>query len=147
MVGRVDPNSRWAKSISPKFLCKGTSDSLTHRALVIAWLKARVLYVANGYVWEKGIETYVRWALQNDLWCKMHYFGPMLENGQDAYAVPKHGPRNQLMMLPDVYTLDDLKTVRMKCGMDEKGADAQNRQWLSRKFVTVVTDKKGVFKN
>ena len=121
-------------------------DSLTHRALVIAWLKACVLYVANGYVWEKGIETYVRWALQNDLWCKMHYFGAMLENGQDAYAVPKHGPRNQLMMLPDVYTLDDLKTVRMKCGMDEKGADAQNRQWLSRKFVTVVTDKKGVFK-
>ena len=121
-------------------------DSLTHRALVIAWLKACVLYVANGYVWEKGIETYVRWALQNDLWCKMHYFGAMLENGQDAYAVPKHGPRNQLMMLPDVYTLDDLKTVRMKCGMDEKGADAQNRQWLSRKFVTVVKDKKGVFK-
>lgn len=121
-------------------------DSLTHRALVIAWLKACVLYVANGYVWEKGIETYVRWALQNDLWCKMHYFGAMLENGQEAYAEPKHGPRNQLMMLPDVYTLDDLKTVRLKCGMDEKGADAQNRQWLSRKFVTVVTDKKGVFK-
>ena len=116
-------------------------DSLSHRACVIAWLKACVLFVANGYKWEKNIETYVRWTLQNDLWCKMHYFGVMLENGSEKYAEPHHGPRNQLLMLPNVYTLDDLKTVRLKCGMSEEGADAQNRQWLSRKFVTVVTDK------
>ena len=116
-------------------------DSLSHRACVIAWLKACVLYVANGCKWEKGIETFVRWSLQNDLWCKMRFFGAMLENGADKYVEPHHGPRNQLLMLPDVYTLDDLKTVRLKCGMSEDGADAQNRQWLSRKFVTVVTDK------
>ena len=116
-------------------------DSLSHRACVIAWLKACVLFVANGYKWEKNIETYVRWSLQSDLWCKMHYFGVMLENGSEKYAEPHHGPRNQLLMLPNVYTLDDLKTVRLKCGMSEEGADAQNRQWLSRKFVTVVTDK------
>ena len=116
-------------------------DSLSHRACVIAWLKACVLFVANGFKWEKNIETYVRWSLENDLWCKMHYFGVMLENGSEKYAEPHHGPRNQLLMLPNVYTLDDLKTVRLKCGMSEEGADAQNRQWLSRKFVTVVTDK------
>ena len=116
-------------------------DGLSHRACVIAWLKACVLFVANGYKWEKNIETYVRWSLQSDLWCKMHFFGVMLENGSEKYAEPHHGPRNQLLMLPNVYTLDDLKTVRLKCGMLEEGADAQNRQWLSRKFVTVVTDK------
>ena len=115
-------------------------DSLAHRACVIAWLKACVLYVANGCKWEKGIETFVRWSLQNDLWCKMHYFGEMLENGADKYAVPHHGPRNQLQMLPNVYTLDDVKTVRLKCGMKEDGADAQNRQWISRGFVEAVTD-------
>ena len=121
-------------------------DQLTHRALVIAYLKACVLYVANGCKWEKGIETFVSWSLQNDLWCKMHYFGYMLEQGSDKFANPCRGPKNQLFMLPDVYTLDDLKTVRMKCGMKEEGADAQNRQWLSRGFVTVVTDKKNTFK-
>ena len=70
----------------------------------------------------------------------MHYFGEMLENGADKYAVPHHGPRNQLQMLPNVYTLDDVKTVRLKCGMKEDGADAQNRQWISRGFVEAVTD-------
>ncbi len=53
---------------------------------------------------------------------------------------------NQLFMLPNVYTLNDLRNVRLKCGMKEEGADVQNRQWLSRGFVTVVTDKKDTYK-
>ena len=121
-------------------------DQLSHRALVIAYLKACVLYVANGCKWEKNIETFVSWSLRNDLWCKIHFFGYMLEQGSDKFANPSRGPKNQLFMLPNVYTLNDLKNVRLKCGMKEEGADVQNRQWLSRGFVTVVTDKKDTYK-
>jgi hypothetical protein len=121
-------------------------DQLSHRALVIAYLKACVLYVANGCKWEKNIETFVSWSLRNDLWCKIHFFGYMLEQGADKFANPSRGPKNQLFMLPNVYTLNDLKNVRLKCGMKEEGADVQNRQWLSRGFVTVVTDKKDTYK-
>ena len=112
----------------------------------IAYLKACVLYVANGCKWEKNIETFVSWSLRNDLWCKIHLFGYMLEQGADKFANPSRGPKNQLFMLPNVYTLNDLRNVRLKCGMKEEGADVQNRQWLSRGFVTVVTDKKDTFK-
>ena len=121
-------------------------DQLSHRALVIAYLKACVLYVANGCKWEKNIETFVSWSLRNDLWCKIHFFGYMLEQGSDKFANPSRGPKNQLFMLPNVYTLNDLRNVRLKCGMKEEGADVQNRQWLSRGFVTVVTDKKDTYK-
>jgi hypothetical protein len=116
-------------------------DDLSHRACVIAWLKACVLFVANGYKWEKSIEDFVRWSLQNDLWCKMHFFGAMIAAANDdADYETKRGPQNMLMMLPDEFTTDDVIQVRKKCGLSEKGTSDQIRQWKSRKFVTVVTD-------
>ena len=115
-------------------------DDLSHRACVIAWLKACVLFVANGYKWEKSIEDFVRWALQNDLWCKMNYFGAMIAaDSTDSFEV-KRGPQNMLMMLPDEFTTDDVIRVRKMCGLSEKGTSDQIRQWKSRGFVTVVTD-------
>ena len=114
-------------------------DDLSHRACVIAWLKACVLYVANGCKWEKSIESFIRWSLQHDLWCKMNFFGYMLEGDED-YSDNHRGPRNMLTMVPDTFTLKDLETARLMCGMKEDGADAQLRQWKARGFVTVVTD-------
>ena len=115
-------------------------DDLSHRACVIAWLKACVLYVANGCKWEKSIESFVRWSLQNDLWCKMNFFGEIISADTDDPYETKRGPRNMLMMLPDEFTMDDLVRVRKQCGHTEKGADEQARQWVSRGYVTVVTD-------
>ena len=116
-------------------------DDLSHRVSVIAWLKACVLYVANGCKWEKSIEDFTRWSLQNDLWCKMNYFGAMIaaENEDNSYET-KRGPQNMLLMLPDEFTTDDVIRVRKQCGLSEKGTSDQIRQWKSRKFVTVVTD-------
>ena len=116
-------------------------DDLSHRACVIAWLKACVLYVANGCKWEKSIEDFVRWSLQNDLWCKMNFFGAMIaaETDDTCYET-KRGPQNMLVMLPDEFTMDDVLRVRQQCGLSLKGAGEQTRQWSSRGYVTVVTD-------
>ena len=117
-----------------------TFDDLSHRACVIAWLKACVLYVANGCKWEKSIEEFVRWSLQHDLWCKMSFFGPLMENDADDFTEPRRGPKNMLSLVPDTFTIKDVERARLMCGLREDGADAQLRQWKSRKFVTVVTD-------
>ena len=116
-------------------------DDLSHRACVIAWLKACVLYVANGCKWEKSIEEFVRWSLQNDLWCKMNFFGAMIAaDADDTCYETKRGPQNMLVMLPDEFTMDDVLRVRQQCGLPLKGAGEQTRQWSSRGYVTVVTD-------
>ena len=116
-------------------------DDLSHRACVIAWLKACVLYVANGCKWEKSIEEFVRWSLQNDLWCKMNFFGAMIaaETDDTSYET-KRGPQNMLVQLDDIFTRDDAVRVRKLNGMPEHGVDAQLRQYVSRGYVTVVTD-------
>ena len=115
-------------------------DDLSHRACVIAWLKACVLYVANGCKWEKSIEEFTRWSLQHDLWCKMDFFGYMLENEAKDFTETRRGPQNMLSLVPNVFTIKDVERARLMCGMKEDGADAQLRQWKSRNFVTVVTD-------
>ena len=116
-------------------------DDLSHRACVIAWLKACVLYVANGCKWEKSIEDFVRWSLQNDLWCKMNFFGAMIAaDAEDTCYETKRGPQNMLVQLDDIFTRDDAVRVRKLNGMPEHGVDAQLRQYVSRGYVTVVTD-------
>ena len=116
-------------------------DDLSHRACVIAWLKACVLYVANGCKWEKSIEDFVRWSLQNDLWCKMNFFGAMIAaDADDTCYETKRGPQNMLVQLDDIFTRDDAVRVRKLNGMPEHGVDAQLRQYVSRGYVTVVTD-------
>ena len=99
-----------------------------------------MLYVANGCKWEKSIEEFVRWSLQHDLWCKMSFFGPLMENDADDFTEPRRGPKNMLSLVPDTFTIKDVERARLMCGLREDGADAQLRQWKSRKFVTVVTD-------
>ena len=117
--------------------------NLSHRAVVIAWLKACVLYVANGQKWERSIEDFIRWSLEYDLWCKMQFFGNDIEkaaNGDDA-RIGTRGPKNLLQLLPDEFTLDDAKRVRQQNGMRNEGnlCNKMINTWISRGYVTQYT--------
>ena len=118
--------------------------NLSHRACVIAWLKACVLYVANGQKWEKPIEDFIRWSLNYDLWCKMQFFGADIEKAEqgDASRTGSRGPRNLLELLPDEFTLDDARRVRQQQGLstDRHRCLGMIRQWVYRKYVLQITD-------
>ena len=116
--------------------------NLSHRACVIAWLKACVLFVANGCKWEKSIEEFIRWSLNYDLWCKMQFFGDDIAkaiNGDDA-RIGKRGPRNLLELLPDKFTLEDAKSVRRQQGMGTVKTKNMVSQWKKRGYVVQMTD-------
>ena len=97
-------------------------ENLSFRANVIAYLKACVLYVANGCRWEKSIEDFIRWSERYDLWCKLRLFGQMIYDADnDRSDQPKtapRGPKNLLEMLPDEFTLDDYLKLRIAEGYD-----------------------------
>ena len=115
--------------------------NLSHRAIVIAWLKACVLYVANGCQWEKTIEDFVRWSLQYDLWCKMQFFGEDIEKATlEGERIGTRGPRNLLELLPDEFTIEDAKRVRQQQGLSSANAAKMVRNWKSRKYVTQISD-------
>ena len=117
-------------------------ENLSYRANVIAWLKACVLYVAGGGKWDKTLEDFTRWSLQYDLWCKMEFFGEAIEEANREALVQKNtpGPRNLLTLLPDEFTTADAERIRQTLGMDARGTQNMLRQWVYRRYVTVVTD-------
>jgi hypothetical protein len=110
-------------------------ENLSFRGNVIAWLKGCLLYVANGYKWDKTIEDFVRWSLQYDLWCKMQFFGDAIENADNVDNKPKRGPKNLLELLPEVFTLQDAVNVRRQCGMSAKGARKMVNMWTYRGYI------------
>lgn len=115
--------------------------NLSHRACVIAWLKACVLYVANGLKWEREIDDFIRWSLNYDLWCKMRFFGAEIEQaeqGEDA-RIGSRGPKNMLSQLPDKFTIEDVKSIRQKQGMSEEGTSKMVSQWKSRGYILQLT--------
>ena len=115
--------------------------NLSHRAIVIAWLKACVLYVANGCQWEKQIEDFVRWSLQYDLWCKMQFFGADIEAAnRGEERVGARGPRNLLELLPDKFTNEDAKRVRKQQGMDVAKTGNMVSTWKKRHYVVQMAD-------
>ena len=117
-------------------------ENLSFRANVIAYLKACVLYVANGYKWDKTIEDFVRWSLQYDLWCKMEFFGADIEeatNNMIREGQKRPGRMNLLELLPDEFTLEDAIRMRRSQGMDAKGTRNMLRQWVYRRYITIVT--------
>lgn len=116
--------------------------NLSHRAVVIAWLKACVLYVANGQKWERAIDDFIRWSLNYDLYCKMVFFGNRIEaaNNNEDSRVGTRGPQNLLTMLPDEFTVDDAKRVRQRLGMDADRTVNMIRTWKSRKYIFQISD-------
>ena len=113
-------------------------DNLSHRALVIAFRKACLLYAANGMKWEKSIETFCRWSLFYDLYIKMTVFGDLIRHADDDIQTSKRGPQNLLVMLPTNFTLDDAKRVRQQQGLstDDRHTKRMIRNWIRRDFVT-----------
>ena len=113
-----------------------TFENLSFRANVIAYLKACVLYVANGCKWEPEIDEFIRWSEQYDLHCKMRFFGDMIaKENYTAERSSKRGPQNLLQILPDNFTAAQLLAIRLEHGLDAKGTDMMIRQWLHRNYI------------
>ena len=118
-------------------------ENLSFRANVIAWLKACVLFVANGCQWDKTFEDFIRWSLQYDLACKMEFFGADIEEANQQGMVRDRqvpGRRNLLELLPDEFTFQDAVRVRQREGLDAQGTSNMLRQWKYRCYVTNVTN-------
>ena len=118
-------------------------ENLSFRANVIAYLKACVLYVANGCKWDKSIEEFTRWSLQYDMQCKMDFFGDAIEramNEGEADSQRKRGPRNLLVMLPDEFTFQDVIRLRQNVGLNAEGTRNMLTQWKFRNYITDITD-------
>ena len=114
--------------------------NLSHRAIVIAWLKACVLYVANGQKWEKTIEDFVKWSLEYDLYCKMAFFGEDIEKAtHEGERIGTRGPRNLLELLPDEFTIEDAKRVRRQQGMRTENTGKMVSQWKTRGYILQLT--------
>ena len=111
-------------------------ENFSFRANVIAYLKACVLYVANGFKWEPEIDDFIRWSERYDLWCKMRFFGDMIAKEMNsAERSSKRGPENLLQLLPDVFTLPQLEALRLEHGLEQKGTKGIIRQWIHRQYI------------
>ena len=125
-------------------------ENLSYRANVIAYLKACTLYVANGMKWEKSIEEFVRWSLRYDLWCKMKYFGQMIEDTENVVytGTRRPGPQNLLDRLPDTFTYDEAGEMRHRCNVTGGSLSLMLSNWKSRGFIepldTVEPAEKGL---
>ena len=117
-------------------------ENLSFRANVIAYLKACVLYVAQGYKWDKPLEDFIRWSLQYDMWCKMEFFGDGIEQAMATPADNAHRPgrRNLLTLLPDEFTLQDAIRVRQAEGLDTQGASHMLSLWKSRGYISIISN-------
>ena len=115
-------------------------ENLSFRANVIAWLKACVLFVANGCQWDKTFEDFIRWSLQYDLACKMEFFGAAIEEAQAANPNKQKGPRNLLELLPDNFSYREAVEIRLQAGMDEKGTQNMLNQWGYRNYIARITN-------
>lgn len=113
-----------------------TYENLSYRANVIAYLKACVLYVANGEKWEPEMEDFIRWSEQYDLWCKMRFFGEGIEKSEmEGEKTSKRGPRNLLQLLPDVFTLQEAIATRLANGLDQQGTRPMLNAWVHRGYI------------
>ena len=121
-------------------------ENLSFRANVIAYLKACVLYVANGCQWESEIEEFVRWSEQYDLYCKMRFFrDAIVKSEQEGVKSSKRGPSNMLQLLPDEFSYQQAEQLRSDLGLDTKGTRRMIATWVFRKYIVKVeADKQGV---
>ena len=119
-------------------------ENFSFRANVIAYLKACVLYVANGYRWEPEIENFIRWSERYDLYCKMRFFGDMIaKEASTAEKSSKRGPENILQLLPDVFTEPQLEAIRLEHGLKAQGCKNVIKQWIYRKYIARMESEDG----
>ena len=111
-------------------------ENLSFRANVIAYLKAMVLFVAHGGVWDKTMEEFIRWSLRYDMWCKMKFFGEAIETVESTSCrEKKRGPQNLLDLLPHIFTRDEAQQMRHRQGIVQGSVGNMLASWKSRKYI------------
>ena len=111
-------------------------ENLSFRANVIAFLKACVLYVANGMKWDRTIEDFVRWSLQYDLWCKMQFFGKQIEELEATDDCSRiRGPQNLLDHLPDIFSREEAGQMRQRMGIRQGSLKQMLNNWKHRGYI------------
>ena len=114
-------------------------ENLSFRANVIAYLKAMVLYVAHGGVWDKTMEDFVRWSLKYDMWCKMEFFGEAIEAQEYGLKTKKQrGPRNLLDLLPEVFTYEEAGLMRQRQGIWTGTLGKMIFNWKTRGYIELM---------
>ena len=117
-------------------------ENLSFRANVIAYLKAMVLFVAQGGVWDKVTEDFIRWSLRYDMWCKMHFFGDEIEGVEYSFSSPKRrGPQNLLDLLPDIFTREEANLMRQRQGIQRGNVKMMLDNWKKRGYIEVQGEK------
>ena len=117
-------------------------ENLSFRANVIAYLKACVLFVANGCKWEPEIDEFIRWSERYDLYCKMRFFGDAIKRANFSNEKSsKRGPANLLQQLPDVFNFQQAEYLRSQLGMDKKGTPSMLRNWVNRNYIRKIPPK------
>ena len=117
-------------------------ENLSFRGNVIAFLKACVLYVANGCKWEPEIDEFIRWSESYDLWCKMIFFGAGIAKANEVGEKSnKRGPANLLQQLPDNFTYTQAEMVRLQNDFGKKGTARMLRNWVNRHYIEKIPPK------
>ena len=117
-------------------------ENLSFRANVIAYLKAMVLYVAQGEVWDKTTEEFIRWSLKYDLWCKMRFFGEAIEEQEATAGTTKHkGPQNLLDLLPEVFTREEAGVLRTRVGVRGGSLTHMLNNWKQRGYIELYGEE------
>lgn len=124
-----------------------TFENLSFRATVIAYLKAMVLFVAQGEEWNRTLEDFIRWSLRYDLWCKMKFFGDAIDHasGEDSEPTQRRGPRNLLDQLPQQFTEDEAVMVRRLNHLSSSGTTHMLSVWKSRKYIDLVEGSENTY--
>ena len=117
-------------------------EKLAYRAVVSAWLRAMVLYIAEGK-WSKDIENFAMWTMKYDMWCKMHFFGEQMSQQMAGEVVRTRGPKNMLDMLADDFTREDAQAVRIRERKKNSNPTQQLCMWEERGYITC--DENGVY--
>ena len=111
-------------------------ENLSFRANVIAYLKACVLYVANGCKWEPEMDEFIRWSLRYDLYCKMRFFGDAIAKAEDGgVKSSRRGPANLLQLLPDEFSYQETMAIRLEYGLGQKGTRVMINNWVHRGYI------------
>ena len=119
-------------------------ENLSFRGNVIAYLKACVLYVANGCKWEPEIDEFIRWSERYDLYCKMRFFGDAIARAEDeGVKSSKRGPSNLLQLLPDEFTLQQAQEVRLQNGLEAQGTRHMINVWVHRNYIKRKDEQQG----
>ena len=125
-----------------------TYENLSFRANVIAYLKACVLYVANGCQWEPEIEDFIRWSEQYDLWCKLRFFGDAIVKSEvEGVKSTRRGPRNMLQQLPDIFTFHEVEQLRWENGLSKEGTNIMLNTWVHRHYIRRGSDSNDNYSN